>query len=310
PLVPLRGPSSPTSLTHICRKWRDIALATPQLWRSILLRAPGDDRVPLEWLERSGLSPLCIQMQLDEQARLHPQTLAAILLHQQQWEYVDLTLGEDEMALLQGPMPLLRVLILSVEDSGSSRRPNINACDFPRLHVLWLDGFIHMQLGDWFPWSQLTSLRLTNMDSSTYLSALNGAVKLVELNLINCFQYGKKDLPDVNLPLLENFLLVDSDSEPYFPRELDTFILPSVHTLQVPAAFLGHEMPLDIFASFVAKSGCASLEKVPITGDSWAISRRAFRRRFPAITFATNGGYDWFKRRRGDEEDDPESDPE
>ncbi|KAK6977953.1 F-box domain-containing protein, partial [Favolaschia claudopus] len=32
---PLVGTSSPTLLTHICQKWRAIALATPKLWRVI-----------------------------------------------------------------------------------------------------------------------------------------------------------------------------------------------------------------------------------------------------------------------------------
>ncbi|KAF7366413.1 F-box domain-containing protein [Mycena sanguinolenta] len=32
---PLVGPLSPISLTHICRKWRARALATPVLWRAI-----------------------------------------------------------------------------------------------------------------------------------------------------------------------------------------------------------------------------------------------------------------------------------
>ncbi|KAJ7641164.1 hypothetical protein FB45DRAFT_712335, partial [Roridomyces roridus] len=32
---PMTGLDSPTSLTHICRQWREIALATPKLWRAI-----------------------------------------------------------------------------------------------------------------------------------------------------------------------------------------------------------------------------------------------------------------------------------
>ncbi|KAK6985206.1 hypothetical protein R3P38DRAFT_2574952, partial [Favolaschia claudopus] len=35
---PLAGFNSPTSLAQICRQWRDIAFATPGLWRAIDLR--------------------------------------------------------------------------------------------------------------------------------------------------------------------------------------------------------------------------------------------------------------------------------
>ncbi|KAJ6504124.1 hypothetical protein C8R47DRAFT_177927 [Mycena vitilis] len=32
---PLTGNLSPTCLTHICRRWREIALTTPALWRAM-----------------------------------------------------------------------------------------------------------------------------------------------------------------------------------------------------------------------------------------------------------------------------------
>ncbi|KAF7343913.1 F-box domain-containing protein [Mycena venus] len=34
---PFFGSLSPTTLTHICRKWRDIAISTPTLWKAIKL---------------------------------------------------------------------------------------------------------------------------------------------------------------------------------------------------------------------------------------------------------------------------------
>ncbi|KAK7025846.1 F-box domain-containing protein [Favolaschia claudopus] len=34
------GPFSPTSLSHICSKWREIALGTPRLWTAIAVSSP------------------------------------------------------------------------------------------------------------------------------------------------------------------------------------------------------------------------------------------------------------------------------
>ncbi|KAJ7903837.1 hypothetical protein B0H13DRAFT_751030 [Mycena leptocephala] len=62
---PLTGILSPTTLTQICRQWREVALATPELWRAIGLSSR---RIPSQiqhdiadtWLSRSGFCPLAI----------------------------------------------------------------------------------------------------------------------------------------------------------------------------------------------------------------------------------------------------------
>jgi hypothetical protein len=67
---PLTGIHSPTFLTQICRKWREIALATPAIWRAIRLT---DSRISYEqrgqiseaWMTRSGTSPLSFRVSSD-----------------------------------------------------------------------------------------------------------------------------------------------------------------------------------------------------------------------------------------------------
>ncbi|KAJ7604208.1 hypothetical protein FB45DRAFT_1070672 [Roridomyces roridus] len=299
---PLKGPLSPTSLTHVCRQWRDIALATPQLWRAITFEAPGEDRTAWTWLERSGSCPLSINVSYQRYTgSLVDTALAAILLHRKQWEYAVLTIQGQQVALLQGPMPLLCELTLHAPDSftESSRRPSANACDFPRLRTLSLSCFD--DLGNWLPWSQLTSLTLMHTYSPTYLSTLRGAVNLVHLKLIYCVQDSHRQCPDVNLPRLETLIMVDPDGD--FHQGLSVFTLPSLRSLQVPATFLNSDR-IETFASLVSRSGCTELRKVLITGEfRLRISKRVFRRRFPAITFVFNSGYNWAKRRPGDEED-------
>ncbi|KAJ6483104.1 hypothetical protein C8R45DRAFT_870994, partial [Mycena sanguinolenta] len=60
---------SPTHLAQICRKWREVALATPALWRAIQLTT-GSAMPPIErpnqisevWLGRSGSCALSIDI--------------------------------------------------------------------------------------------------------------------------------------------------------------------------------------------------------------------------------------------------------
>ncbi|KAJ7641151.1 hypothetical protein FB45DRAFT_1124595, partial [Roridomyces roridus] len=69
---PLTGPASPIPLTHICRRWREIGVSTPQLWRAICFISRGQcirreqtreqTKVVRTWLNRSGSCPLSIQI--------------------------------------------------------------------------------------------------------------------------------------------------------------------------------------------------------------------------------------------------------
>ncbi|KAJ7187330.1 hypothetical protein C8R46DRAFT_1059491 [Mycena filopes] len=45
---PWKGSLSPSLLTQICRKWREIALSTPELWRAMafILSTPAAQRQP------------------------------------------------------------------------------------------------------------------------------------------------------------------------------------------------------------------------------------------------------------------------
>ncbi|KAJ7885080.1 hypothetical protein B0H14DRAFT_2217607, partial [Mycena olivaceomarginata] len=57
---PISGLLSPTRLSHICRRWRQVALTTPRLWRAISLPdSYSVDRLKV-WLDLSGRLPLSI----------------------------------------------------------------------------------------------------------------------------------------------------------------------------------------------------------------------------------------------------------
>ncbi|KAJ7472621.1 hypothetical protein FB451DRAFT_1089498 [Mycena latifolia] len=65
----MSGDESPLLLCHICRAWRRLALATPRLWATLHIVAPGTPSELLEidecinaWLSRSGSLPLSISI--------------------------------------------------------------------------------------------------------------------------------------------------------------------------------------------------------------------------------------------------------
>ncbi|KAJ7651361.1 hypothetical protein FB45DRAFT_703184, partial [Roridomyces roridus] len=177
---PLKGPSSPTCLTQICRRWRETALATPELWRAIPLRPiRREERIVPLWLQRSGMQPLSIQMQSAdfEGTWLSDLTLGALFQCQSRWEHVKLALADSALGGIECPMPLLRSLSLRMYKSTHTERPMSNVVDFPRLDTLAVDRLIHV--GDWLPWSQLTRLTLQRVEPFEYLSHLQTAINLV-----------------------------------------------------------------------------------------------------------------------------------
>ncbi|KAF8202008.1 hypothetical protein K438DRAFT_1581458, partial [Mycena galopus ATCC 62051] len=54
--------SAPLLLAQICRQWRDIAIASPALWRSIGLVDTRSVGVFQTWLSRSGNHPLNLSL--------------------------------------------------------------------------------------------------------------------------------------------------------------------------------------------------------------------------------------------------------
>ncbi|KAJ7808749.1 hypothetical protein B0H14DRAFT_1509851 [Mycena olivaceomarginata] len=140
PVYPLCPPStgilSPTVLTQICRKWREIALETPTLWRAITLHLynmPFDrQRHICDFLDRSGCCPLSIRS--DDDLDLEPvpvvEIFAALISHRSRWEHLDILLSPSQLRAIDGPMPLLRNLHLSLDNNPDPDGVRAFECNF------------------------------------------------------------------------------------------------------------------------------------------------------------------------------------
>ncbi|KAJ7701684.1 hypothetical protein B0H16DRAFT_1705296 [Mycena metata] len=276
---PLFGIHSPNILTHICRKWRDIALSTPLLWRAISLEYTRNEKEQAQmveaWLTRSRYCPLSLQA-----GRYRPipdSVLAAVLPHSARWQHVGLRLWTLEPLFgFEGPMPLLEDLEIFVEiDRTRACQTFINS---PRLRTA--------SLWDWecqtnfLPWAQLTSLTLVAHLPGECAKVLVQTVNLVYCELITCGV--GSDLPDVLLPRLETLVFVAFAAEDSDPSTgyLSTFVLPALRRLQIPEAFLGPDS-IATLKSFVSKSGC-KLQELCVTGPH-EVSKRVYREAFSTI---------------------------
>ncbi|KAJ7074055.1 hypothetical protein C8F01DRAFT_1099083 [Mycena amicta] len=229
---PLLGDGSPTKLAQICRHWREIAHATPMLWRAIELFLSDSllDAFTLQldtaktWLERSRALPLSILIG----RQVHPRhirdasgALDHLMAHRTRWEYFMMNLPEhddsDSRKCIEGPMPLL--LELDLQFNGYVSRLDatigtvIGTVDIPRLHTAFLDcsGVKNLRRG-LLPWAQLTKLFLDFIDTRTAAMTLRETANLVHCRL--SFSHETSCDGDIlYLPRLET-LIVEMDFAP------------------------------------------------------------------------------------------------
>ncbi|KAK7014284.1 hypothetical protein R3P38DRAFT_3277400 [Favolaschia claudopus] len=294
---PLVGLHSPIYLTHICRQWREIALATRTLWRAVNLTCFGG-RPSMEgaiWfaemrLNRSAPYPLSIHA-YDYNINHWFPVFAAAFPHRARWEHLELNanLRNDAAAdkllrnALDEPMPLLRTLKISLLPPFHEPLTLRNE-DVPLLHSVALDD--HGIRSFILPWAQLTSLKLTAIHSGRCVPGLLQATRLVNLSLDLIFPYLDDDVPEnlsvtkLTLPRLERLdFHQSSDADMDFLALLDT---PALRCLTLPERMLGSPQSARITTLRALMSKYRStLEELRILSPT--IPEHAYRDAFPLI---------------------------
>ncbi|KAK7014288.1 F-box domain-containing protein [Favolaschia claudopus] len=281
---PLVGRLSPTCLTQVCRRWRDISLTTPALWRGIALtgvRRNWEVAASLAglWMQRSGNCPLSIH--ITDYGQDLPSLAASVVPHRSRLEHVTMELRTTKgLSMIRGPLPLL--LSLSVRFiSGFMYRSDtiVPLQNLPLLATVVLDdlGIPHVAL----PWSQMTSITLMCIYSTHCASILRQTPLLVHCTLQLWVSYEQQDeFADLVLPRLETLIFkADSRVDVDFFRCLVT---PALLRLEVPEGFLAISAcdPIESLTTFISRSAC-HLRELQVTGSY--SSEGAYRNAFPSI---------------------------
>ncbi|KAK7052165.1 F-box domain-containing protein [Favolaschia claudopus] len=277
---PYFGELSPTTLTHICRQWREIALTTPALWRAIDLRGFTGELASLapQWLERSGCLPLSIraaESELDYYDDF-PSISGILIPHRARWEQLDLNLDRPEhLEVLDGPLPLLRTLSVYL---GDRLENPLLLQTVPLLRTVVLDDYGQPSLI--LPWAQLTSLTLRCIYPAECVSILRQTQNLVNCDVkIWAAQLPTGRLADLTLSRLET-LVFERNSDGVWSDFTQLLIAPALRSLKIREDLLGQPDPIASLNSFVLKSGC-TLNELRIIRAS--IDEAVYRKGFPSI---------------------------
>ncbi|KAF8150414.1 hypothetical protein K438DRAFT_2027233 [Mycena galopus ATCC 62051] len=283
---PLIGRDSPALLTQICGQWREIALGTPTLWRAMSLVSSPSISFELKahlvdtWLTRSRCCPLSIHFDKDDiNDELHAsEILAAVVPHRTRWEYLDLDLSPSHIAIIQGPMPLLCRLDLTLDDG------TISFQEAPSLRSITLRATTPLKIA--FPLQQITSLTLHLVYRSEYAVILQQTSNLVHCELGIVYDWRSTgDLPPehaIELPRLESLALMNEEA-PDRAGFLGDFLVPALRSLRIDESFL-EPAPIDELASFISKSSC-KLQQVCVRSsiEGLVVSKASYREAFPFI---------------------------
>ncbi|KAJ7765272.1 hypothetical protein B0H16DRAFT_1454436 [Mycena metata] len=237
---------TPWYLAHICRYWRDVALATPFLWTEILIM--GTNKYPLGKLEtqlaRSSNAPLKVLLwrSYSGQDTLIEKFIRLLVDCGPRWTNASLVIKPEHFALLsplRGRIPLLRYLRIDVSNSFDERPGPLlshnvtNPLEIaPALRDVTLEDVSPLPRGLVLPFGQLTRLKVAtnhrrivallqttpnlehaSLDFTTDPPAAGTLIRLAHLRRL--YVSDPSFLNHLELPALEKIYMVDTGPAPF-----------------------------------------------------------------------------------------------
>ncbi|KAJ7181237.1 hypothetical protein C8R46DRAFT_1320036 [Mycena filopes] len=272
----------PLSLAQICRHWRDIALATPQLWTSVdfeFLRGPpstpkmrragelqhmqprmsyrhspydGAGALLRLWFHRAKGLPLSITLRCARDRPAMPEGIfSAIGEFRAQWGRLEVALPSDDIPTLDdisGPLPMLRSLALDTSGINPTHPPHTHVLAAfqvaPQLQTVRLLGKLTLDN------VRLPSMRLTTLELGEDLTRTSQSSAIFthfpRLRHFTANRFKFQGLPTFeNPPPLESLSIE-------FGEILEPLTLPYLRDLK--CVLVSNQVPM--FLNFLTRSAC------------------------------------------------------
>jgi hypothetical protein len=264
-------------LRAVCRKWRELAWATPNLWETLLIRVmrPSASHTLVrslpglisEWLDRSGVLPLTILFfqfdregfDNDKEKEEYDEAISRIIevmnLHSGRWRnlYLDTDEDADIIERLSGsmhPTQLLRLELVVYGERSPTQNFMMKSTGKPFPTHLTLHNFSPTSID--IGWDNITHATLSSLNANECVEVLRRAPAVDHLNASGFIS--RSDDPPVN----DNALTVH-------PRirslDLSDETAKFLNMIKTPALeewthFPKDRLPVDAMVSLITRSGC------------------------------------------------------
>ncbi|KAK7052127.1 F-box domain-containing protein [Favolaschia claudopus] len=283
--LPAFGIHSPTTLTHVCRQWRDIALATQRLWRALWVEGEAYDgslrtewrALAALWAERSGTHPMSIYVDSAADPTI------AFPTQQDRLEYLRIRLRRSHRERTTvNSLPSLHSLELTAGTLYSTPASFTLQDDAaPLLRNVLL---VHIPLKCvTLPWAQLTSLKLAGVAKLDRDEILRRTSSLVccEIELSEPYEHLPPGLTtgEIRLLHLESLFIISRDWVHFDEQLLPNLLVPALRRFEVPETCLGLH-PIESLQSLISDSMC-QLTELRVTRAT--LPEASYRAHFPSI---------------------------
>ncbi|KAJ7355937.1 hypothetical protein DFH08DRAFT_803868 [Mycena albidolilacea] len=222
--------AAPLAVSGVCRRWREAALATPNLWKSLSLDGkwvtPDLDYVDFcaEWISRAGSLPLSLSLKATASPDYTNTLLNLVRELSPQWQDIELDLGAMKQIVTfpPGDYRLLEKISI-VPPSGGLLVSFHNAPKLREAELVPYTGQVQ------FPRRQLTAFSSQHLDVAPFFGFLREAPNLVHAT----FRIRDSALPTTRLvlPQLQSLALAASP----IPYGYNMVPMAILDVLQTPA---------------------------------------------------------------------------